>query len=159
MARRLLNLLTALSLLLCVAVAVLWARSYVKADFVGFKHPQRGVAVISSGGAVYIGLSSGVGGFYFRSNPASQWGLSDSRWWPFYSDRDTAKGAWTVIIPHWLGIAFAAPVALMLRRRHRRRRWTGHCASCGYNLTGNVSGVCPECGEKGSDPTCPAPQN
>jgi predicted Zn-ribbon and HTH transcriptional regulator len=22
----------------------------------------------------------------------------------------------------------------------------GHCQSCGYNLTGNVSGVCPECG-------------
>ena len=23
----------------------------------------------------------------------------------------------------------------------------GHCRSCGYDLTGNVSGVCPECGE------------
>lgn len=22
----------------------------------------------------------------------------------------------------------------------------GHCQSCGYDLTGNVSGVCPECG-------------
>ena len=22
----------------------------------------------------------------------------------------------------------------------------GRCRSCGYNLTGNVSGVCPECG-------------
>lgn len=26
--------------------------------------------------------------------------------------------------------------------RHRR----GHCRKCGYNLTGNVSGRCPECG-------------
>jgi hypothetical protein len=24
----------------------------------------------------------------------------------------------------------------------------GHCRKCGYNLTGNVSGVCPECGER-----------
>lgn len=24
----------------------------------------------------------------------------------------------------------------------------GHCQKCGYNLTGNISGVCPECGEK-----------
>jgi hypothetical protein len=24
----------------------------------------------------------------------------------------------------------------------------GHCPNCGYDLTGNVSGVCPECGEK-----------
>lgn len=24
----------------------------------------------------------------------------------------------------------------------------GHCWKCGYDLTGNVSGVCPECGTK-----------
>jgi len=31
----------------------------------------------------------------------------------------------------------------------RRRRWQreGRCLSCGYDLTGNVSGVCPECGK------------
>ena len=31
-------------------------------------------------------------------------------------------------------------------RRWRRGR-KGHCLKCGYDLTGNVSGVCPECGE------------
>ncbi len=31
-----------------------------------------------------------------------------------------------------------------IRGRSRRRR--GLCLSCGYNLTGNTSGVCPECG-------------
>ena len=30
-------------------------------------------------------------------------------------------------------------------RSDRRRK--GLCLSCGYDLTGNVSGVCPECGE------------
>jgi len=37
-----------------------------------------------------------------------------------------------------------------LRRRWRRRfRLThGLCLTCGYNLTGNVSGRCPECGER-----------
>jgi len=42
-----------------------------------------------------------------------------------------------------------ASVFLLLRpcrRVYRRRR--GRCIECGYNLTGNVSGVCPECGEK-----------
>ena len=29
-----------------------------------------------------------------------------------------------------------------------RRRRKGLCLKCGYNLTGNVSGVCPECGTK-----------
>ncbi len=28
----------------------------------------------------------------------------------------------------------------------RRRFPAGHCQTCGYNLTGNVSGRCPECG-------------
>jgi hypothetical protein len=33
-----------------------------------------------------------------------------------------------------------------MRRGHWRR--TGRCLACGYNLTGNTSGVCPECGER-----------
>ncbi|NLE96307.1 MAG: hypothetical protein GX600_11645 [Dehalococcoidia bacterium] len=32
--------------------------------------------------------------------------------------------------------------------RRLRRKPPGHCENCGYNLTGNVSGICPECGEK-----------
>ena len=36
--------------------------------------------------------------------------------------------------------------ALRLRRRLAMRRRLGHCLSCGYPLTGNASGVCPECG-------------
>ena len=28
----------------------------------------------------------------------------------------------------------------------RQRRGENECAVCGYNLTGNTSGVCPECG-------------
>jgi hypothetical protein len=28
------------------------------------------------------------------------------------------------------------------------RNKKGLCIKCGYNLTGNVSGICPECGEK-----------
>ena len=31
--------------------------------------------------------------------------------------------------------------------RHLHRRKTGRCLGCGYDLTGNVSGRCPECGE------------
>lgn len=30
--------------------------------------------------------------------------------------------------------------------RTPQRVLTGHCWKCGYNLTGNVSGVCSECG-------------
>ncbi len=33
-------------------------------------------------------------------------------------------------------------------RRFRQFRWVNHgrCGNCGYDLTGNTSGVCPECG-------------
>ena len=40
-------------------------------------------------------------------------------------------------------------VALLIDRHRLRRAQRldgGHCQSCGYDLTGNVSGVCPECG-------------
>src|SRR6185312_17115274 len=32
--------------------------------------------------------------------------------------------------------------------RQMEARWNrGECGNCGYNATGNTSGVCPECGE------------
>ncbi|MCB9850952.1 MAG: hypothetical protein H6817_09650 [Phycisphaerales bacterium] len=32
----------------------------------------------------------------------------------------------------------------------RKRRISGRCTQCGYDLTGNTSGVCPECGQPAS---------
>ena len=37
-----------------------------------------------------------------------------------------------------------------LRRWRRRRR--GLCTKCGYDLTGNTTGVCPECGTRARTP-------
>jgi len=43
---------------------------------------------------------------------------------------------------------FILTVALAVNGLVRRQPLAaGHCQTCGYNLTGNVSGVCPECGE------------
>ena len=33
-------------------------------------------------------------------------------------------------------------------RKSRAERAPGHCPRCGFDLTGNVSGVCPECGQR-----------
>lgn len=57
----------------------------------------------------------------------------------------------TLAFPPWLPIPILAafPVlyaAFIFRRRRRRRRRPGHCLKCDYDLTGNMSGVCPECG-------------
>ena len=57
---------------------------------------------------------------------------------------------WRIAAPIWsLMLAmFFAQLLLWLGSwmlKHRRRVH-GLCASCGYNLTANVSGTCPECG-------------
>jgi len=42
----------------------------------------------------------------------------------------------------------AIPTLFLWRaeRRDRRRAAAGACSACGYDLTGNVTGRCPECG-------------
>ncbi len=37
---------------------------------------------------------------------------------------------------------------LLLVSEYPSRYPPGHCQTCGYNLTGNVSGICPECGTR-----------
>ncbi len=55
----------------------------------------------------------------------------------------------TYTIPFWvpLGLFMFYPTITFIRSR-RLKRWKikGHCLKCGYNLTGNVSGKCSECG-------------
>ncbi|MBN1513453.1 MAG: hypothetical protein JXB13_15665 [Phycisphaerae bacterium] len=42
-------------------------------------------------------------------------------------------------------LPFAVPTVILWHRDRRPPK--GNCQSCGYDLTGNVTGVCPECGE------------
>lgn len=63
-------------------------------------------------------------------------------------------GNWSVdlIIPHWFfliltafGLACSVAILLLARARHGKGNHP-LCHVCGYNLSGNRSGVCPECG-------------
>ena len=61
-----------------------------------------------------------------------------------------ASGQWLLLPsvadkPLWPSLAGTAVVGFVLLYCGRRRIVRGHC-DCGYDLTGNVSGVCPECG-------------
>ena len=65
----------------------------------------------------------------------------------------TDEYAWDLItlVPlafmfHAVWGAFVGLVVGLPHRLLRPHYRDGHCRKCGYNLTGNVSGVCPECG-------------
>ncbi len=51
-----------------------------------------------------------------------------------------------VRLPLWLPLVVVAIPTAILWHRDRRRIPPGHCQQCEYDLTGNESGVCPECG-------------
>lgn len=58
-----------------------------------------------------------------------------------------APYCWKASVPLWLPLlAMLLPTLLLWRLDRRRRPLLGHCKKCDYNLTGNTSGICPECG-------------
>ena len=48
----------------------------------------------------------------------------------------------------WVLLLSMLPVLRVVLYAIRRRPVPGGCTICGYNLTGNTSGVCPECGTR-----------
>jgi hypothetical protein len=57
----------------------------------------------------------------------------------------SSSGLRMVVLPLWIPFLIVGlPTGLLWWRDRRTPK--GHCQKCGYNLTGNVSGVCPECG-------------
>jgi hypothetical protein len=56
---------------------------------------------------------------------------------------------WEVAMPFWALVLFSGigPARTAWSAiRSRRRRSPAACLSCGYDLTANLSGTCPECG-------------
>jgi len=62
----------------------------------------------------------------------------------------TASGS-IVIFPFWIPTLFAGIAAFYFHRK--ARCLPGYCINCGYNLAGNTTGVCPECGKRFPDST------
>ena len=73
----------------------------------------------------------------------ARWGIS----WPRYETSGGPYRSPRIEVPLFSGVVLVGlPTAYLWWRDRRPPR--GHCQVCGYDLTGNVSGVCPECGEK-----------
>ncbi len=91
-------------------------------------------------------VASTASGSYWRLHPLP---TSDGFWeWPL---RVSSLLTWsadrvTCSIPIWLPfLVIALPTGRLLWPDFRRKK-PGCCTKCGYDLTGNVSGTCPECG-------------
>jgi len=78
-------------------------------------------------------------------------------WWSGFNSFDTGwmpsagtrLGMRHLVLPFWMPSSLFAGVLWYCNRPRalrRRRKKRGLCANCGYNLTGNVTGVCSECG-------------
>lgn len=182
MRHRLFTILASLSLLLCVVIAALWARSYFRSDILiigeitsnmSWRHygvcHSRGLVMVGSGWEPHDPL--GVDEIQFIVGE-DDWGiLRCESHAPIATAYVTGplpdvlgfqlliNQAPTIVfrfrnllmVPFWaLVVLFAAlPAFRFLKLSDRRRRSRiarGLCAGCGYNLTGNVSVVCPECG-------------
>ena len=53
-----------------------------------------------------------------------------------------------LLIPLWIPFTITTVAGGLLWKCDRKRIPPGHCQKCGYSLTGNTSGVCPECGQR-----------
>ena len=159
MRRRLFNILAAVSLVLCLATAGMSASGFgdqglgrwiTNGDEVAFGFNTECVWVRRAHVGLRLHIAHGVLGFEHtwearvRCAPAMQ--ALASLWPPppDVTDEYLRVPVWFV----FLATATLPALWLWRYRRDRRLRSDGmpHCAKCDYNLTGNVSGICPDCG-------------
>jgi hypothetical protein len=209
--RFVLNGLTVLSLVLCVAAAVLWVRSYWRVDsLMLFRADRQWTSTWKDGsigtfraGRVYEADSrcGSLRLLYLYENLIYYRRLNPAVW--FSADEDALE-PWAAAAAHWPGVAIESrpvrrdfpngpgvvpgdppppPIAYTVhalyapwafwtfltallpawalghRLRRLRCQSAGRCPHCAYDLTGNVSGVCPECGRAVARRTGDVPQS
>ncbi len=151
MRRHLFTLASAVSLLLCLATVVLWVRSYAIRDelFCGNLKLHSAISVSASSNRGILSLSrtgpSRSSGLYwdcFAPNPLQTSGMfgivrrttGPSHLDTFYFPIVVLSGLFALLHASWV----------VMKSRDGTRH--ASCRSCGYDLTGNTSGICPECG-------------
>ena len=157
MKRRLLNLLTVLSLLLCVATVLLWAWTYGTWR-VGVRRGQ--ILVYIAGGndgqaETFVRQSFSQnrevadGWEFMRRHASTSVAIVGFEWHRGRTPRTGITFPFTLLaVPVWplLPLTLALPATrLWLARRDWRRVRGGRCVQCGYDLRA-TPGRCPECG-------------
>jgi hypothetical protein len=71
---------------------------------------------------------------------------------------DRSIPAGRLSFPLWIPFVGALLVLFCLSRRWSSRESAQACANCGYDTTGNATGICPECGTNIASESTPVPQ-
>ncbi len=175
MRRRLFIVISALSLMLCLACIIMWVRSYWRYDEAGWNQRSRNGSV---GEAEYFNVVSECGQLrfdlqWYRGNAIAfpaDWptdGVSVRR--PGLDSRPAVSGRYddfghfgffygsivrpdlvsrSLLVPHWfltIAAAISPSVWWCKARRTKRRNTAGLCKKCGYDLRASKD-RCPECG-------------
>ena len=163
MRRRVLALVSLLSLLLCVAVVAMWVRSYRVRDVcVGdFRKLRHSFDIESVTGELYFAYEPG----YVLTDEPVKWmhledepgraGLPGGLGFSFSGSVEGIR----IVVPHWaavLGLLVMPTLWIGLRVFSRRVSGDPVCSGCSYNLRGNTSGICPECGSPILGPASPS---
>ncbi len=154
MKRRLFTIAAAVSLVICVASLVLWARSYWHFDRGGYYSSTWEMWTASRSGCIQVGITCGNQPGEFRTG---WWGATQparrfefERFY-FVSDASTLGMTWRFWgagIPHWSLALSAAVLPIVGCARLYRRHTRGavlRCERCGYDLRATPD-RCPECG-------------
>jgi hypothetical protein len=176
------NSLTGLSLVLWVAVMVLWVRSCRNRndwtefhDWIGFRALGRSFEVATVNHALRVEWTDRPYAFILapwvtderqsflefirpQHSVLPNYQVSEYRWLGFYfepsyhqSPGNVNWDCWFTAIGfpyYFLFFVTGLPTGLWIKRwmKKRRRKRLNLCSSCSYNLVGNISGTCPECG-------------
>ncbi len=153
--RWLFNLLAGTSLVLFIAIVVLWPGSYRRQFFVSHVHWPRDYQVLNCTrgcvifAVVHQPMTNSAEGWLASSVPAPL--TIDASAWAVHLNVLNGPGTYShrgVTVPVWY-FACAASVAPIFWLRslslHRKRVRTGICLCCGYDLRATPD-RCPECG-------------
>jgi len=168
--RRLLNLLSALSLLLLVALLAAWARGYRWGGALEVRMGQTAYLVAWPIGRIALAHApvrppDPPGGYQLISHPPADldlWYAGRGGVGPTFTYFSFGGFGWledqglrAVFAPAWFACLAAAGLPAWHIPRDRRRRRTdrrkkrGLCPTCGYDLRATPD-QCPECGTAGS---------
>ena len=171
--RTIFNTLAVISLLLLLATLGFWVDGVEHSRRYTWLTAKYSMAQIQNGGgsvgilsqtskdqgtrAWFVRLRFGHEPYYFDTRHSGWWS-----WFAFDSMNYKSMEWWSLDLPHWfLAFIFAiVPALRFIKWRRLRQRLQlisqGRCPACGYDLTGNKTGMCPECGEATAQPSLSA---